>query len=285
LAILAQWEDPADAAAKRLTQAQADLPESVARRAMEAVFCAQADGLTVDKLLVVDMDAPASQRRLWAFDLRDTETPTLVLHDFVAHGAGSDRNADGKAEKFSNRPNSHMTSLGLYKIAERYHGKSGWSRRLDGLFDRFNGKARERAVVMHPATYVRSGRVGRSQGCPAVSQEAMTRLEKAGLKNAVLWIDALDQELAQAVAECSQERRGALLAQALQLALQSSSSDKQPWALLAPALANVDSTRANPEWPHWPEALACRLTVPSSRRWTESVGGVDFSPAEPSVVT
>ena len=212
----ASWFEPltakGDETGRGLTALDATLPVPVARRAMDAVLCAQDQGLVVEKLLLVDMAAPASTPRLWAFDRSDADKPRLVLRDYVAHGAGSDPNRDGKAEQFSNRPNSHMTSLGLYKVAERYHGKSGWSRRLDGLFARFNGKARERAVVMHPATYVRPGRVGRSQGCPAVSQATMDRLEKAGLKNAVLWIDAEDKDLEAEVAECSQKRKGEGLA-------------------------------------------------------------------------
>lgn len=42
---------------------------------------------------------------------------------------------------------------------------------------------------MHPATYVRPGKVGRSEGCPAVRNEVLVSLEKQGLSDAVLWID------------------------------------------------------------------------------------------------
>jgi hypothetical protein len=71
----------------------------------------------------------------------------------------------------------------------------------------WNDKARERAVVIHSSNYVRPGAVGRSQGCPAVSQETLDALEKAGLGNALLWIDGHDQNLAKAVEHCSDTYR------------------------------------------------------------------------------
>src|SRR5690606_213095 len=147
----------------------------VARRAQDAITCAQEDGLTVDKVIVVDMSLPAEQKRLWAFRIGGTD-PELILTSRVAHGSGSDPDGDGRAQRFSNVTNSNMTSLGLYRIAERYQGKNGWSRKLDGLFARFNSNARERAVVLHPSSYVSPFHVGRSQGCPAVNPSTMDAL-------------------------------------------------------------------------------------------------------------
>lgn len=190
------------------------LNAEVARRAIDAMHCAMDKGMTVDKVIVVDMNVASSQKRLWAFDLKDQNKPLLVINERVAHGSGSDRNRDGKADKFSNVQNSHMTSLGLYKISERYKGKNGWSRRLDGMLAHFNGKARERAVVMHPSNYVSERRVGNSQGCPAVNQATMDALEKAGLNNTVLWIDGPDESLGKVVAECAKKREAKLLANA-----------------------------------------------------------------------
>lgn len=260
-------EDPARRAARQLTAAEASLSAPVAERAMQAVFCAQDRGMPVETLLVVDMATPAQQRRLWAFDLRAPGAPRLVLHEYVAHGSGSDPDGDGRPQKFSNRPNSHMTSLGLYRVAERYHGKNGWSRRLDGLTQRFNDKARQRAVVMHPSNYVVPGRVGRSQGCPAVSEETMRALEEAGLENAVLWIDAPDSALAKTVAECSEQRRLALIAQAF-VAWNATPAPTAPLVVVEPQPATELLTDwATPDWPQWPVSHACRLTTAGGRRW------------------
>ncbi|HAG17974.1 MAG TPA: hypothetical protein DCK80_02760, partial [Pseudomonas sp.] len=63
------------------------------------------------------------------------------------------------------------------RTAESYSGKHGYSLRMDGLEPGINDRARERAIVIHPADYVNpswiatQGRIGRSQGCPAVRPE------------------------------------------------------------------------------------------------------------------
>jgi hypothetical protein len=178
----------------------------VAERAAMAMSCMEAHGDVPSRLIVVDMSLHANQKRLWAFDVSEPQDAQLLLTDWVAHGSGSDPNRDGVAERFSNRQNSHMTSLGAYRVGERYKGRNGWSRRLDGLMKGLNHLARDRAVVMHPSTYVRPGAVGRSQGCPAVRQEVMAMLEKEGLDNALLWIDADDASLNIALDLCQSER-------------------------------------------------------------------------------
>jgi hypothetical protein len=69
---------------------------------------------------------------------------------------------------------SRQSSLGLFRTAETYQGRHGYSLRLDGLEPGVNDHARDRAIVMHGADYVtprvvaQFGRVGRSWGCPAV---------------------------------------------------------------------------------------------------------------------
>ena len=274
-------EQHSDRAARALVALDPKLKLDVASRAIEAMYCAQDKGIAVDKVIVVDMSAKASEKRLWAFDIKDPSKPRLVINERVAHGSGSDPNRDGKAERFSNTQNSHMTSLGLYKIAERYQGKHGWSRRLDGLFSKFNGKARDRAVVMHPSNYVNAQRVGNSQGCPAVNQATMDALEKSGMKNAVLWIDGPDKTLEKEVADCAEKRKAKEIAQ----------EAKQRAELFAAVLKkhqvmdysasltmetskgewNVDSSLTpspNPE--PLGGAMACELTMPRTPRFATS---------------
>jgi hypothetical protein len=78
------------------------------------------------------------------------------------------------ATRFSNTQDSHQSSLGLFRAAESYSGKHGYSLRMDGLEPGVNDRARERAIVIHAASYVdqrlakTQGRIGRSLGCPAV---------------------------------------------------------------------------------------------------------------------
>lgn len=90
----------------------------------------------------------------------------------VSHGRGSG-DGRGNAIRFSNRHKSHMSSKGLYVTAETYHGKHGYSLRMDGK-ESSNSAARARAIVIHGADYVSkgfiksTGRAGRSHGCPAI---------------------------------------------------------------------------------------------------------------------
>ena len=92
----------------------------------------------------------------------------------MAHG----RNSGGlHAKKFSNVPESYMSSLGFYLTGETYIGKHGQSLRLDGLEEGINDNARLRAIVMHAAEYAEGsfvkhhGRLGRSLGCPALPDD------------------------------------------------------------------------------------------------------------------
>ena len=170
--------------------------------ASQALACSQRLGRHPDLLIVADMRLPSSAKRLWAIDTRNGE---VLVRTEVAHGRGSDPGRQGLAQVFSNTPGSLMTSVGLYAIAEPYRNTKDGSirRRLDGLMPGFNDAARERAVVLHPARYVRDGWAGHSEGCPAVSYAVMDQLNDRGLDNAILWIEGDQEGLAEAVASCS----------------------------------------------------------------------------------
>lgn len=142
--------------------------------ALGAASCAVKTGAVAaapQTLTVIDYSKPSSEPRLWVFDLKSRE---LVYEELVAHGQGSGANI---ATQFSNEPETHRTSLGLFVTDTTYIGKNGYSLRLDGLDKGINDRARERAIVMHGAPYVSQsfvkaqGRLGRSWGCPALSNE------------------------------------------------------------------------------------------------------------------
>ncbi|WP_205340738.1 murein L,D-transpeptidase catalytic domain family protein [Denitrificimonas caeni] len=163
-----------------LKQAAPSLNNNVLSTALSAMQCALSNGAEpAQRLAVIDFSLPSSDKRLWIFDLQSKK---LVLHDFVAHG---NRSGDNFATRFSNTNGSHQSSIGLFRTAESYQGKHGYSLRMDGLEPGFNDRARERAIVIHPADYVNpawiksQGRIGRSQGCPAVRPEiARTVIDK-----------------------------------------------------------------------------------------------------------
>lgn len=139
---------------------------------LQAVACAQASGLPpAQRLALIDYSLSANQPRLWVYDLASGE---LLFRERVAHGRGT---GQVMAVRFSNKPDSLTSSLGLFRTGEAYDGSNGYSLRLEGLEAGFNDRAYERAIVMHGADYVResfidlAGRLGRSHGCPAVRPE------------------------------------------------------------------------------------------------------------------
>ena len=146
--------------------------------ALGAASCAVKSGAVQRPrtLTVIDYSRPSSQKRLWVYDLTTRE---LLYEELVAHGQGSGANL---ATQFSNKPDSHQTSLGLFVADDTYLGRNGYSLRLDGLDKGLNDRARERAIVMHGAPYVSpafvkaNGRLGRSHGCPAVSDAVAREL-------------------------------------------------------------------------------------------------------------
>ncbi len=85
---------------------------------------------------------------MFVYDLR---TRALLFQEHVSHGRNSGANVP---TAFSNEPESFKSSIGLYRTAEGYFGKHGYSLRLDGLEKGFNDRARERAIVIHGADYV-----------------------------------------------------------------------------------------------------------------------------------
>jgi hypothetical protein len=151
-------------------------------QALEAALTAlkrlQAAGTKVraDVLTVIDYTKPSTERRLWVFDLVHTR---ILFEELTAHGKNS---GDNQAVRFSNAPNSLMSSLGAFLTGDTYIGKHGLSLRLQGLEKGVNDNSMEREIVIHAAAYIsdaiasNKGRIGRSWGCPAVRPEISRRL-------------------------------------------------------------------------------------------------------------
>lgn len=137
--------------------------------ALAATECASQHGQPLsERLAVIDYSRPSTEPRLWVFDLVARK---LLHHELVAHGRNTGENL---ATKFSNTPESHQTSLGLFRTLHTYAGRNGYSLRMEGLEPGINDRALARALVIHGAAYVnqafarQQGRIGRSFGCPAV---------------------------------------------------------------------------------------------------------------------
>lgn len=172
---------PAEIADPRFSELQKVAPE-LKPQALQAGLAAlqklERAGAKVrsDVLGIIDYSLPSSQRRFWIFDLQRGQ---LLFHELVAHGKNS---GDNFAKRFSNAPNSLMTSLGVYVTGDSFIGQHGLGLRLNGLDKGENDNSLIRAIVIHGAWYVseglarKYGEIGRSWGCPAVRPEVSRQL-------------------------------------------------------------------------------------------------------------
>lgn len=121
-------------------------------------------------LTVIDYSLPSSKQRMWVFDMNRQR---LLYNIYVAHGRNS---GDVIPHHFSNLFSSKETSLGTFLTRDTYFGSKGYSLNLQGLEKGFNDNAYHRRVVIHGAWYMepdfikKSGRAGRSWGCPSIAQ-------------------------------------------------------------------------------------------------------------------
>lgn len=163
-------------------------------KAMEAGRVCRTAGFAPIYCLLADMSLPSGAKRLALWDYASGK---IVFSALVSHGSGSEdtRGLDStrSAPRFSNVAGSRLSSLGVYRIAEKYTGKYGLSYRLDGL-QNTNDAARRRAIVLHaydciPDYTVYPGGIAESAGCPAVSRRTMRRVDSLSIEHrAALYI-------------------------------------------------------------------------------------------------
>ncbi len=153
------------------------LPTDVMHRGVEA-FRAHSALVTERRVMAIaDFSLASATPRFHLLNMEDGANQALL----VAHGKGSDPDHSGWVQNFSNLPGSLATSSGAYLVGESYIGKYGLSRRLVGL-EPDNDQAEARAIVIHPAWYVseaialEQGKLGRSQGCFAFSQNDIAQV-------------------------------------------------------------------------------------------------------------
>ena len=127
-------------------------------------------------LTICDFSQSSSKKRLYIIDVVNNK---LIRNTYVAHGRNS---GSEYATQFSNKPESLQSSLGFYVTQGTYIGAHGLSLRINGVDPGYNDNALERSIVIHGAAYVDEARakqgvfMGRSFGCPAVSQKESTEI-------------------------------------------------------------------------------------------------------------
>ena len=152
-------------------------------------------GLKNQKIItIIDYSKPSVQERFFVIDL---ERKKILYRTWVSHGKNSGGNV---AENFSNKSNSLKSSLGFFITAEAYHGKYGYSLRLDGLEPGINDNARSRNIVIHGADYVgreiarQYGQLGKSWGCPALPPVLTKKIIDAISEGSCLFIYGNDDQ-------------------------------------------------------------------------------------------
>lgn len=148
----------------------ANLNTQVLALALKAYSHAQYRSKNIKHILtIIDFSKPSTERRLWVIDLHKQK---VLYNTWVTHGKNS---GHIKANSFSNKPGSLKSSLGVFLTGKPYIGSVGYALHLTGLESGFNDNAYRRSVVVHGAWYAnpnvlsKYGQLGRSFGCPAVS--------------------------------------------------------------------------------------------------------------------
>jgi hypothetical protein len=119
-------------------------------------------------LTICDFTQSSKNKRLYIIDVAEKK---LVHQTYVAHGRNSGKEY---AYSFSNRPESHKSSLGFYVTSKTYSGEHGLSLKLKGVERGINDRAMARRIVIHGSAYVGDEFIqenkysGRSYGCPAI---------------------------------------------------------------------------------------------------------------------
>jgi hypothetical protein len=146
-------------------------------------------------LTIADFSQSSKKKRLYVIDLQHK---TLLFNTYVAHGRNT---GDEYAKHFSNVPGSYQSSLGFYVTKEEISGSNvGLSLILDGLDKGFNDNALKREIIIHGADYAtdsfirKTGRLGRSFGCPSLPPELIKPVVETIKEGTCLFIYYKDEQ-------------------------------------------------------------------------------------------
>ncbi|MFZ4521039.1 MAG: murein L,D-transpeptidase catalytic domain family protein [Bacteroidales bacterium] len=140
-------------------------------------------------LTIVDFSQSSKNKRFYVIDLIHK---TLLFNTYVAHGKNT---GEEFATRFSNVSGSYQSSLGFYITKQENAGSGvGLSLILDGIEKGFNDNALKREIIIHGAAYAtenfirKTGRLGRSFGCPSLPPDLIKPIVEAIKEGTCLFI-------------------------------------------------------------------------------------------------
>ena len=168
--------------------------ESISKLGKE--YC-EANNMNTDFCILIDMSIHSGKNRFFIYDLNSN---LIIKQCLVSHGCGENTWSmdDSKTSpSFSNIQDSHLSSLGKYKIGERGHSSFGVHVKylLHGL-DKTNSNACKRDIVFHSWSAISNqevypGGTPEGWGCPSISNDNFNYVDKL-LKNqtkpTLMWI-------------------------------------------------------------------------------------------------
>jgi len=170
---------------------------SQTEKAKEALEYCKNKGFNTDFCILVDMGIHSGKDRMFIWDFNSS---SIAHSSLCSHGCGDSPHSGDETKTapiFSNISDSHLSSLGKYKIGKR--GYSNWgihiNYKLHGL-QTSNVNAYQRLIVLHSWEIVSNipiypNGTPEGWGCPAVSNDMTKILDKklkATSKPVLLWI-------------------------------------------------------------------------------------------------
>ena len=166
-------------------------------KAAEALTYCKGNNLNTELCILIDMRVHSGKKRLYIYNFK---TDSIISSGLCSHGCGNNPWAGDETKNnpvFSNIPDSHLSSLGKYKIGNR--GYSNWginvNYKLHGL-ESTNSNALSRDIVLHswkmiPNQEMFPNGTPEGWGCPAVSDKQMRIIDsllQPSNENVLLWI-------------------------------------------------------------------------------------------------
>lgn len=174
-----------------------ETPKNYTSQHIEALAFCKKKEYCQEYYFLVDLSVHSGKKRFYVYDFKQQKVTDSNL---VTHGscdAFQDNDTKYEKVKFSNKNDSHCSSVGKYKVGKRDYSSWGINVKywLEGL-EETNNNAQHRVVVLHSWDAVANTEIyprytPLSWGCPAVSNLFMTKLDNKLQKTekpVLLWI-------------------------------------------------------------------------------------------------